>query len=55
MYHSHIDFQKISDAIIQSIEAVKQENSAAGNGLQQLEMAHDELQQALSFSLSQRK
>ncbi|MBU8879045.1 hypothetical protein BGM26_08605 [Bacillus sp. FJAT-29790] len=52
MNHSIIDFNKISRALTDTIEAVKDDNNFSNTALEQLENAQNELQQALSFSLS---
>lgn len=52
MVLNNIDFNKISQAINYSIEAINSEQEAGNHlALENLKMAKDELQQALSFSL----
>ncbi|MFE8702179.1 hypothetical protein ACFYKX_16390 [Cytobacillus sp. FJAT-54145] len=53
MKGSNIDFNRISQAINYSIEVLKGEESpSSSSALDQLINAQDELNQALSFSLS---
>ncbi|WP_180954940.1 hypothetical protein [Bacillus sp. V3-13] len=52
MYDSTIDFNKISKALAATIETIKQEHKPADSALMNLEAAREQLQQALSFSLS---
>ena len=50
--HSTIDFNKISQVLTDTLEVVKAEHDLSNTALQQLEYAQDELQRAMSFSLS---
>lgn len=50
--HSNIDFNKISQVLSSTIEAVKEEQSLSSGALEQLHMAQNELQQAMSISFS---
>lgn len=52
MYHSTIDFNRISQVLTETLEVVKAEQDSSSAALKQLENAQNELQQALSFSLS---
>ena len=51
MKHSNIDFNKISQVLMNTIEAVKEEQNSTG-ALEQLQTAQNELQQAMSLSFS---
>jgi hypothetical protein len=52
MLYENIDFVKISKALYSSIEAITQENTYSDSALEQLHAAKEELEQALSFSLT---
>ncbi|MEH7125244.1 hypothetical protein V7122_15490 [Bacillus sp. JJ1532] len=52
MHHSNIDFNKISQVLINTIEAVKGEQELSSAALEQLQTAQNELQQAMSLSFS---
>jgi hypothetical protein len=52
MKHSNIDFHKISQALNGTMEAIQGEGDSSAEALESLRNAQDELQQALSFSMS---
>ncbi|MDQ0271026.1 hypothetical protein [Cytobacillus purgationiresistens] len=52
MKDAHIDFNKIMEAVNGSIEAVKDEQNLSSVALDQLKAAQQDIQHALSFSLS---
>ncbi|CAM3505452.1 hypothetical protein [Cytobacillus oceanisediminis] len=52
MKHSTIDFHKISQALNGTMEAIQGEGDSSAEALESLRNAQDELQQALSFSMS---
>ncbi|WP_404355302.1 hypothetical protein LG291_17405 [Cytobacillus firmus] len=52
MKHSSIDFYKISQALNGSLEAIHVDGDPSAEALESLKNAQDELQQALSFSMS---
>ncbi|MFE8695715.1 hypothetical protein ACFYKT_04985 [Cytobacillus sp. FJAT-53684] len=52
MYSSMIDFNKISQSLAETIEAIRNEQDLSPFALEQLENAQNELQQAMSYSLS---
>ncbi len=52
MFPSQIDFNKISQALSDSLEKVKQDQSVPLHALQQLELAQKQFQDAWSFNLS---
>ncbi|MDF2903055.1 MAG: hypothetical protein K0S25_693 [Bacillus sp. (in: firmicutes)] len=47
-----IDFNKISKALTESLEMVKQMQSVPHSALEQIESAQKQLQQALTYKLS---
>ncbi|GLB57938.1 hypothetical protein [Cytobacillus sp. NCCP-133] len=52
MKHSKIDFNKISQALNGTLEAIQGDDDSSAVALESLRSAQEELQQALSFSLS---
>ncbi|WP_180968253.1 hypothetical protein [Cytobacillus massiliigabonensis] len=53
MYDSKIDFNKISQSLTDTIEALKADkNVLSSTALEQLQHAQNELHQAMSYSLS---
>ena len=52
MKYSIVDFNKISQALTDTIEVIKSEQDLAASVLEDLENAKNELQQAMSYSLS---
>lgn len=52
MKDTNIDFNMIANALKGSIEAMQQECSHTADGLEQLQIAQQELQRALSHSLT---
>lgn len=52
MFYHNIDFDKISRALSSSIEAISEEEIHDDTCLRRLKAAKEELQQALSFSLT---
>ncbi|WP_066294471.1 hypothetical protein [Bacillus sp. FJAT-29937] len=52
MMHSNLDFNKISQVLMNTIEAVKGEQDLSSGALEQLQTAQNELQQAMSLSFS---
>lgn len=52
MKHSIIDFNKISQALNGTMEAIQGEGNPSAEAVESIRNAQDELQQALSFSMS---
>ncbi|MBP2241321.1 ABC-type transporter Mla subunit MlaD [Cytobacillus eiseniae] len=52
MYRSKIDFNQISQSLSDKVEALMSEQDFSASALEQLQKAQNELQQALSYSLS---
>lgn len=53
MYDSRIDFNKISQSLTDTIEAIKEEQDVlSSKALEQLQNAQNELQQAMTYSFS---
>lgn len=53
MYDSRIDFNKISQSLTDTIEAIKEEQDVlSSKALEQLQHAQSELQQAMTYSFS---
>ena len=52
MKYSSIDFNKISQALKGTLEAIQGDGDPSAEVLESLRNAQDELQQALSFSMS---
>ncbi|MBY0122644.1 hypothetical protein [Bacillus sp. S/N-304-OC-R1] len=52
MKHSNIDFNKISQVLSNTIEAVKEDQNLSSVAIEQLQTAQNELQQAMTFSIS---
>ncbi|KAF0818747.1 MULTISPECIES: hypothetical protein [unclassified Cytobacillus] len=52
MKHSSIDFNKISQALNGTLEAIQGDGDSSREALESIRNAQDELQQALSFSMS---
>lgn len=50
--YSNLDFNKISQVLMNTIEAVKGEEDLPSEALEQLQTAQNELQQAMSLSFS---
>ncbi|MED3571992.1 hypothetical protein ACTHO0_11525 [Cytobacillus praedii] len=52
MYSARIDFNKISQSLTETIEAVKADQNLSPSALEQLQNAQNELQQAMTYSFS---
>lgn len=52
MYHSFVDFAKISKALTETTAAVRGEEHISDHALKNLQQAQEELSRALSFSAS---
>jgi hypothetical protein len=52
MYDTRIDFNKISQTLADTMEAIKADQNLSPSALEQLQNAQSELQQAMSYSFS---